>query len=52
MNLKFYVVILVVMFGFLLMSRFRWIILIVLIFFIVSTLIRYLFWRNKFDYPR
>ena len=45
-----YVIILIVMFAFLLLSRFNWIILVILIFFVASTLIRYLFWRNQFDY--
>lgn len=45
-----YVIILVVMFAFLLISPFKWIILVVMIFFITVKLIRYLFWRNKFDY--
>ncbi|KKM60434.1 hypothetical protein LCGC14_1541880 [marine sediment metagenome] len=47
-----YIIILVVMFAFLLLSDFNWIILIVLIFFGVSTLIRYLFWKNQFDYEK
>ena len=45
-----YVVILIIMFGFLLLSPYRWLIWVVLIFMVVSTMIRYLFWRNKFDY--
>ena len=52
MNPAFYWVILAIMFAFLLLSRFKWIILVVLIFFIIYTLIRYLYWRNEFDYGR
>ena len=50
MNPKVYWVILAIMFVFLLLSPFKWIIVVVLIFFIVVTLIRFLFWRNQFDY--
>ena len=45
-----YIVVLCIMFAFLLLSEYRWIILVIVIFFIVVTLIRYLFWRNEFDY--
>ena len=45
-----YVVILIVMFAFLLLSKLNWVIVVVGIFFIVVTVIRYLFWRNEFDY--
>lgn len=45
-----YVIILIVMFAFLLLSKFNWVILLVLILFVVSTLIRFLFWRNQLDY--
>jgi len=50
MNPKFYWVILIVMFAFLLLSPYKGIILVVIILFSVSTLIRYLFWRNQFDW--
>ena len=45
-----YIIILVVMFAFLLLSDFNWIIWVVMMFFAGVTLIRYLFWRNQFDY--
>ena len=45
-----YIVILVVMFAFLLLSPYKWLVAVVGIFFVVSTLIRYLFWRNQFDW--
>ncbi len=50
MNPKFYVVVLIVMFSFLLLTSFRWIIVVVGILFGAVTLVRYLFWRNQFDY--
>ena len=50
MKTSAYVVILIVMFAFLLLSKLRWIILVVMVFFVTWTLIRYLFWRSKFDY--
>ena len=51
MNPAIYWVILAILFAFLLLSPFKWIILVVIILFSVHTLIRYLFWRNQFDYP-
>ncbi len=49
MKQAFYWVILVVMFAFLLLSPYKVIIVWTLIFFVVSTLIRYLYWRNGQD---
>jgi len=46
----FYIIVLVVMFAFLLLSKFRWIIVVITIFFVVITLLRFLWWRNQFDY--
>lgn len=45
-----YIIALIVMFGFLLLSPYKGIILIVIIGFIVFTLVRFLYWRNKYDY--
>ena len=45
-----YIIILVVMFAFLLLSPFKWLIGIVAVIFVGHTLIRYLYWRNEFDY--
>ena len=45
-----YIIILVVMFAFLLLSPYKWLIGIVAIVFVGYTLIRYLYWRNEFDY--
>ncbi len=47
-----YIIVLIVMFAFLLLSPFKWLIVVVGIFFIITTVIRYLFWRNEFDYQR
>lgn len=49
---KFYWIILIVMFGFLLLSPFKGIILIAIVVFGLVTIIRYLYWRNEFDYER
>ena len=45
-----FVMILIVMFAFLLLSPLKWLILVVGILFGTVTLIRYLYWRNEFDY--
>ena len=45
-----YMVILAVMVGFLLLSDFKWLLVVGLMFFIITTVIRYLFWRNEFDW--
>ena len=45
-----YVMILVVMLAFLLLSPFKWMIIVMVIIFSIYTLIRYLYWRNEFDY--
>lgn len=42
-----YIVILVIMFSFLLLSRLRFIIVITAILFLAVTLIRYLFWARE-----
>ncbi len=49
MKQAFYWVILAVMFAFLLLSPYKIIIVWALIFFVVSTLIRYLYWSNERD---
>jgi len=45
-----YILIIVIMFAFLLLSPFKWIIVVAMIGFTIHTLIRYLFWRNEFDW--
>jgi len=50
MNPKFYWIVLIVMFAFLLMSPFKWLIVVAGIGFGLYTLIRYLYWRNEFDW--
>jgi hypothetical protein len=50
MNPKVYVLILVVMGVFMLLSPFKWLLVVMAILFTVYTLIKYLYWRNEFDY--
>ena len=45
-----YVMILVVMFAFLMLSPMKGLIIVVGVIFGIVTLIRYLYWRNEFDY--
>jgi len=47
-----YIIIIIVMFAFLLLSPYKWIIIVAIIGFSVHTLIRYLFWRNEFDWDQ
>ena len=50
MQPKLYWIVFIVMFAFLLLSPFKWLIAIIIVGFTLNVVIRYLFWRNKFDY--
>ena len=49
MRTAFYIIVLVIMFAFLLLSKFNWIIIVALIFFAVLTLIRFLYFMDRID---